>query len=77
MCSSPSTSKSSGACRIKIDLDLCQGHAVCVSEAPEVFDFDDEERKACLRMERPDPKLRAKVELATRHCPTRALKIKE
>ena len=71
-------SKTTGApFRVAIDLDLCQGHGVCVSEAAEVFDLDSEERKACLRMESPDPKLRDKVELAARHCPTRAISIKE
>ena len=42
-----------GACRIKVDLDLCQGHGVCLDEAPEVFDVDmnpDEAKKARLQL---------------------------
>ncbi|MGH0034005.1 MAG: ferredoxin [Myxococcota bacterium] len=60
-----------------MDLDLCQGHGVCTGEAPAVFDIDREESKVVLRMESPDPEQREAVELAVRHCPTRALSIEE
>jgi sterol 14-demethylase len=66
--------------RVRIDADLCQGHAVCVGEAPEVFDVErneDGEDKVVLRMNQAPPALRAKVEAAVRHCPTRALSIEE
>ncbi len=66
-----------GAFRVCVDRDLCQGHGVCVDEAPEVFGLDREERKVVLRAERPDPALRERVETAVRHCPTRALSIEE
>jgi sterol 14-demethylase len=64
--------------RVCADLDLCQGHAVCVAEAPEVFDLERTESgedKVVLRMEAPPAALREKVEAAVRHCPTRALSI--
>jgi len=70
----------SDSLRICIDLDLCQGHAVCMAEAPEVFDVErneDGEAKVVLRMNQPPPELRPKVEAAVRHCPTRALSIEE
>jgi sterol 14-demethylase len=66
--------------RVCVDADLCQGHAVCVAEAPEVFDVERSESgedKVVLRMEAPPAALRAKVESAVRHCPTRALSIRE
>ncbi len=66
--------------RIRIDADLCQGHAVCMGEVPEVFDVErneDGEDKVVLRMQQPPPALRAKVEAAVRHCPTRALSLEE
>ncbi len=66
-----------GSFRLCLDRDLCQGHAVCVNEAPEVFEIDRDENKVVLLQERPDPSLREKVELAVRHCPTRALSIEE
>ncbi len=69
-----------GAFRVCVDLDLCQGHAVCINEAPEVFDIErneDGEDKVVLRMQEPSPELREKADAAVRHCPTRALSIEE
>jgi len=63
--------------RICIDRDLCQGHGVCVSEAPDVFALDRAEQKVVLLDERPAPALRGAVELAVEHCPTRAISIEE
>jgi sterol 14-demethylase len=65
-----------GMC-VKVDLDLCQGHAVCVSEAPEVFAIDPATNRVRLLQENPDPALRAKVEAAVQYCPTRALSIQK
>jgi sterol 14-demethylase len=67
----------SGGLRVRVDLDLCQGHGVCASEAPEVFALDAKEVKVRLLDERPAPALRARVEAAERHCPTRAISIVE
>ena len=67
----------STGCRVRVDLDLCQGHGVCVAEAPEVFDLDEVERKVVLRTDSPGPEQREKLELAVRHCPTGALSIEE
>lgn len=69
-----------GPLRIRLDRDLCQGHAVCIAEAPEVFDLDrtgEGKDKVVLRMQQPGPEHRARVEAAVRHCPTRALSIEE
>ena len=66
-----------GGFRVRLDRDLCQGHAVCIREVPEVFEIQRDENKAALRAETPDPGLRERVELAVRHCPTGALSIEE
>jgi sterol 14-demethylase len=66
-----------GAFGVRVDLDLCQGHGVCAGEAPEVFAVDRAEGKVFLRTASPDAGLRERVELAVRHCPTRALSIEE
>ena len=65
--------------RVRCDLDLCQGHAVCMGEAPEVFDIDsvDGEDKVVLVEETPSPALRRKVERAVKYCPTQALRVEE
>ena len=31
------------AYKVELDLDLCQGYANCLIEAPEIFDFDEDE----------------------------------
>jgi len=67
----------SGTYRVRVDPDLCQGHGVCVSEAREVFELDRGAQKVVLRQDSPPQELRERVELAIRHCPTRALSIEE
>jgi ferredoxin len=63
--------------RLRIDLDLCQGHGTCAEEAPEVFAVDEKRSKAVVRVEQPPEALHAKVRAAVRHCPTRALTLVE
>jgi sterol 14-demethylase len=62
--------------KITVDRDLCQGHGVCESEAPEVFSVS---KKGVLTIlhESVDPDLRGAVELAVSYCPTHALRIEE
>ena len=62
--------------RVVADHDLCQSHAVCMGEAPEVFQANGVD-KVVLLAPRPDVALRAQIEKAVAHCPTRALKIIE
>ena len=69
--------ESNRAFRIRIDRDLCQGHSVCLGEAPEVFDVErvGDEDKVFLLEEEPSAVLRQRVHKAVRHCPTQALSI--
>lgn len=62
--------------RIVVDLGLCQGHAVCESEASEVFAVA-KKGQARVKDETPPEELRAKVEMAVKYCPTQALRIVE
>ena len=62
--------------RIVVDRDLCQGHAVCESEAPEVFSVPKDGTVEVLDPS-PAEDLRAKVEAAVKYCPTHALTIVE
>ncbi|MBE8516763.1 ferredoxin [Amycolatopsis sp. H6(2020)] len=62
--------------RIEADLDLCQGHAMCELEAPEVFEVPKRGTVVVLD-ETPPAALRVKVENAVRSCPTQALTLKE
>lgn len=62
--------------RVEVDEDLCQGHAMCELEAPDVFSVP-KRGKVDLLLERPPETLRAEVETAVRECPTQALRIIE
>jgi len=63
------------ALQIQVDLDLCQGHAICATESPEVVEIDRAKNKVVIQHENVNAGLRASVESAVRHCPTRALSI--
>ncbi len=77
---SRATAARAGSYRVRVDPDLCQGHAVCMGDAPEVFAVErdeDGETRVVLRVQRPPAEIRARVESAVRNCPTRALSIEE
>jgi ferredoxin len=62
--------------RVVADYDLCQGHAECTVEAPEVFTLGDNNQVKILEPAPPDS-LAEKVRTAVRYCPTHALRIEE
>ncbi len=62
--------------KIVVDRDLCQGHAACEGEAPEVFSVSKQGDLTILQPEPPES-LRTAVELAVKYCPTHALSIIE
>ena len=62
--------------RLRVDLELCQGHGVCVGEAPEVFRVVERPgayAKVEILLESPPEALRAQALAAVRYCPNRAL----
>jgi sterol 14-demethylase len=61
---------------VTVDRDLCQGHGVCESEAPEVFSVSKAGDLSVL-LEAPADAHRRAVEAAVRFCPTHALTIVE
>ena len=62
--------------KIVVDRDLCQGHASCEGEAPEVFSVSKQGDLTILQPEPPEA-LRRAAELAVKYCPTHALSIVE
>jgi ferredoxin len=62
--------------KIEADLDLCQGHAMCQLEAPDIFEVPKRGTVIILD-ETPPEALRAKVDSAVLNCPTQALTIVE
>jgi ferredoxin len=63
--------------RVIADLDVCQGHQMCQTEAPEVFGFDEDADQVVLLLEHPAEELRPQVQAAVRYCPAMALSITE
>lgn len=66
--------------KVIVDLSLCQGHSVCLAEAPEVFDVVDVDGgypQVKVLLENPPLELRAKVEAAARYCPNHVITIVE
>ena len=58
------------------DPDMCQGHAMCALEAPELFEVPKHGTVQVLHPE-VTPQNEAAVRSAIRHCPTQALSVKE
>jgi ferredoxin len=65
-----------GSYRVEVDADLCQGHAMCELEAPDVFSVPKRGVVEIVDAEPPD-EIREDVERAVEMCPTRALSITE
>jgi len=59
---------------VRVDWDLCKGHANCMAEAPEIFQVDDKGQLTVLDAEPPVDVL-AKARAAEKFCPTQAIKI--
>jgi ferredoxin len=60
--------------RIEVDLDLCQGHAMCQLEAPAVFSVPRKGQVSVTDQDPPETE-RAAVLAAIRYCPTQALRL--
>jgi len=63
-----------GDYRIEVELDLCQGHAMCELEAPDYFRVPKRGTVEILQTE-PPADARPDIERAVQACPTRALVI--
>ncbi|MCC6849024.1 MAG: ferredoxin [Deltaproteobacteria bacterium] len=62
--------------RIIVDHDLCEGNAVCVRVAPEIFAVGDDDQARVL-MEQPPASQRANIEAAVARCPRQALSLRD
>src|ERR1700730_3364259 len=62
--------------RVGVDLDLCQGHAMCELEAPDYFRVPKRGKVEIIDAEPPDD-ARDEVQRAVDMCPTQALFIQE
>lgn len=58
---------------VHVDPHLCEGHALCIDIAPEVFDLSETDTASCVA--RPGPELREQVEAAVNACPRGAITV--
>jgi ferredoxin len=58
--------------KVRVDPDLCEGHAKCQAAAPEVFRLGDDDLSVVIVDDVPE-ELRPKVERAIRLCPRQAI----
>lgn len=61
--------------RVLVDSHLCEGHALCLDTAPEVFDLSDDDVATCT--ERPADGLWNQVQAAVDACPRGAIVVVE
>jgi sterol 14-demethylase len=61
---------------VVLDRDLCQGHGVCVGEAPGVFRLAADGKVETIT-DRPAPEHYARVRAAAKYCPTRTIQLRE
>ncbi|MEV3900813.1 ferredoxin [Mycobacterium sp. NPDC050551] len=59
--------------RVRVDPRLCEGHALCIDLAPEVFDLGDDEVARC--DDRPADSSWATVQAAVDACPRGAISV--
>ena len=62
--------------RVIVDHSLCEGHARCMENAPEVFEVRDDDRSYAIIDVIPE-ELRAKIERAVQTCPRAAIKLED
>lgn len=61
--------------KVRIDADLCQGHAMCALACPSLFKLSDEDGHAYLDSENVPPEYEAAVDQAVSSCPEGAISV--
>ena len=66
--------------KITVDLDLCQGHSVCMAECPEVFQVIEQRDGypvVSIILAEPPETLRETVTIAAKYCPNKVITIND
>lgn len=63
--------------RVIADLGLCQGHQMCLAEASDIFDFDDDTDQVVIALDPVPEERRSEVMTAVKYCPAFALSVEE
>ncbi|MBU9762443.1 ferredoxin [Mycobacterium sp. TNTM28] len=59
--------------RVEVDLDRCEGNAVCVNLVPELFELDDDDYSV-VKLDPVPPELEERAARAIEECPRAALR---
>ncbi len=62
--------------RVVVDFDLCESNALCMAEAPEIFEVREDDFLYVLQ-ENPPEELREKAIKAMQVCPKQAISIED
>jgi ferredoxin len=63
--------------KVWVDPEMCRGHALCLTHAPDAFEFIDLEDRSQVIAGAEARVPRATFETAARECPERAIKIED
>ena len=66
--------------KVTVDVELCQGHSVCIAECPEVFNVVEQDEGypvVELLLDEPPESLRDKVKTAAQYCPNHVITVDE
>ncbi|MET0740958.1 MAG: ferredoxin [Candidatus Nanopelagicales bacterium] len=61
--------------RVRVDLNVCQGHGVCHMSAPEVYDLDPEDGHSIVMLDPVPPEHEDGAQLGVDSCPERAISV--
>jgi ferredoxin len=61
--------------KVRVDPEMCQGHAVCYMTSPELFRLRDEDGHAYVDSEDVPPELQDAAQLGADSCPERAITV--
>ncbi|TDU04837.1 ferredoxin [Streptomyces sp. 846.5] len=62
---------------VTVDPSRCSGHALCVMQAPDLFDLDDEDSRARVLADPVPATMAAAAHAAAGGCPERAIAIQD
>lgn len=63
--------------KVWVDPEMCRGHALCLTYAPDAFEFIDLEDRSQVIAGAEETVPRETFEAAARECPERAIKIED
>jgi ferredoxin len=61
--------------KVRVDPDLCQGHAVCFMTSPDLFHLRDDDGHAYVDSEDVPPEMEDAAQLGADSCPERAISV--